>query len=76
MDEGIDSVTNVEKRIRLYHQLTTLWNKAGMHARKWLSNSPEVLSAIPFEDRASEIDLDNGELLVVKDSWDTFAGKG
>ena len=37
-----------------------------MHARKWLSNSPEVLSAIPVEDRASEIDLDNGELPVVK----------
>ena len=37
-----------------------------MHARKWLSNSPEVLSAIPLEDRASEIDLDSGELPTVK----------
>ena len=54
MDHRMDSVTDVENRIKLYHQLTTLWNKAGMHARKWLSNSP-VLSAIPLEDRASEL---------------------
>ena len=37
-----------------------------MHAHKWLSNSPEVLSAIPVEDRASEIDLGSGELPAVK----------
>ena len=66
MDDSMDSVTDVEKGIKLYYQLTTLWNKAGMYARKWHSNSPEVLSAITVEDRASEIDLDNGELAVVK----------
>eukprot|EP00795_Rhopilema_esculentum_P003689 gene3689-14952_t len=66
MDDSIDSVQDDEKGIQLYHQLAALWNKAGMHARKWLSNSPEVLSAIPVEDRASEIDLDNGELPTVK----------
>ena len=33
--------------------------KAGMKARKWLSNSPEVLATIPKEQRAFEIDLDN-----------------
>ena len=31
MDDSMDSVTGVEKEIKLYHQLTTLWNKAGMH---------------------------------------------
>ncbi|XP_065052322.1 uncharacterized protein LOC135681677 [Rhopilema esculentum] len=66
MDDSIDSVQDDEKGIQLYHQLAALWNKAGMHARKWLSNSPEVLSVIPVEDRASEIDLDNGELPTVK----------
>ena len=66
MDDSMDSVQNVEKGIQLYHQLAALWNKAGMHARKWLSNSPEVLSVIPVEDRASEIDLDSGELPSVK----------
>ena len=66
MDDSINSVTDMEKGTKLYHQLATLWNKAGMYVRKWLSNSPEVISAIPIEDRASKIDLDNGELPVVK----------
>ena len=66
MDDSMDSVSDVEMGIGLYHQLATLWNKAGMHARNLLSISPEVLSAIPVEDRASEIDLDNGELPVLK----------
>ena len=66
MDDSMDSVQDEEKGVQLYHQLAALWNKAGMHARKWLSNSPEVLSAIPVEDRASEIDLDSGELPTVK----------
>ena len=34
MDDSMDSVTDVEKGIRLYHQLATLLNKAGMHALK------------------------------------------
>ena len=66
MDDSMDSVQDEEKGVQLYHQLAALWNKAGMHARKWLSNSPEVLSAIPLEDRASEIDLDSGKLPTVK----------
>ena len=50
MDDNMDSVTGVEKGIELYHQLTTLWNKAGMilvsgflilqkHASKFLPKS-------------------------------------
>ena len=66
MDDSMDSVQDEEKGVQLYHQLAALWNKAAMHARQWLSNSPEVLSAIPLEDRASEIDLDSGELPTVK----------
>ena len=62
MDDSMDSVQDEGKGIQLYHQLAALWNKAGMHARKCLSNSPEVPSAIPVEDTASEIDLDSGEL--------------
>ena len=37
-----------------------------MHARKWLSNEPEVLQAIPSSDCATEVDLDQGELPPVK----------
>ena len=66
IDDSMDSVTDVEKGIKLYHQSTALWKKAGMHAHKWLSNSSEVLSAIPVEDRASDIDFDNGKLPTVK----------
>ena len=66
MDDSIDSMQSEEKGIQLYHLLAALWIKAGMHARKWLSNSQDVLSAIPVEDRASEIDLDSGELSTVK----------
>ena len=66
MDDSMDSVQDREKGIQLYHQLAALWNKAGMHARKWLYNSPQVLSAIPVEDRESEIDLDSGEVPTVK----------
>ena len=66
MDDSMDSVPEAEDGIELYNQLTGLWKKAGMQARKWLSNSSKVLAVIPVEDRASEIDLKNGELPTVK----------
>ena len=37
-----------------------------MHARKWLSNVPEVLERIPSADCVTEVDFDRGELPVVK----------
>ena len=37
-----------------------------MHARKWLSNSDEVLQDIPEEDRATEVDLSGKHLLTIK----------
>ncbi|XP_068760347.1 uncharacterized protein [Montipora capricornis] len=37
-----------------------------MHARKWLSNVPEVLQCIPTSDCATEVDLDSAELPTVK----------
>ena len=59
MDDSMDSVENEKEGIELYHQLSGLWEDAGMHVRKWLSNSPVVLQNIPAEDRACEIDLDS-----------------
>jgi hypothetical protein len=58
MDNSMDSVLNDEQGIKLYNQLSQLWGKAGMHARKWLSNSLVVLQSIPEEDRASEVHLE------------------
>ena len=63
MDDSMDSVPDKETGIELYRQL---WTSAGMHARKWLSNVPEVLECIPHADCATEVDLDKGELPVVK----------
>ena len=36
MDDSLDSVEEDEKGIELYHQLKSLWEKADMHARKWV----------------------------------------
>ena len=66
MDDSMDSVMNDKQGIELYNQLSQLWGKAGMYARKWLSNSKAVLEHIPVEDLASEVDLDEGNLPSVK----------
>ena len=51
---------------QLYHHLSALLSKAGMHARKWLSNSSKVLGKIPLEDRKTEVDLDCSQLPCAK----------
>ena len=66
MDDSLDSVEMEKEGITLYHQLSDLWGRAGMYARKWLSNSKSVLKKIPEMDRASEVDLDGGYLPSVK----------
>jgi ribonuclease HI len=66
MDDSMDSVENESLGVELYQQLTQLWSGAGMHAKKWLSNSLKVLENIPIEDRASEIDLNKGGLPSIK----------
>eukprot|EP00112_Aurelia_sp_Birch-Aquarium-sp1_P016020 Seg3592.2 transcript_id=Seg3592.2/GoldUCD/mRNA.D3Y31 product="hypothetical protein" protein_id=Seg3592.2/GoldUCD/D3Y31 len=66
MDDSMDSAADEEECIRLYRELSALWESAGMHARKWLSNSKEVLMQIPAEDRAAEVDLDKGNLPAIK----------
>ena len=71
MDDSMDSVPDMKTAIELYNQLLELWGSAGMYARKWLSNEPEVLRNIPSSDRATEVDLDRGELPQVK-SWEFF----
>lgn len=47
----MDSVVTEEQGISLYSELSTLLTHAGMHAWKWLSNSPEVLKEIALHDR-------------------------
>ena len=62
----MDSVQTEEQGRVLYNQLSKLLSKAGMHARKWLSNSPSVLADIPVEDRKAEVDLDSSQLPCTK----------
>ena len=62
MDDSIDSVKTVEDGIELYNQLSALWAKASMYARKWFSNSQEVLERVPIADRALEINFMQSEL--------------
>lgn len=59
MLNSLDSIGEDEKEIELYHQLTgkSLWAKAGMHARKWVSNSAKVMTVIPEDDRATEMNI-------------------
>ena len=66
MDDSMDSVIDESTACELYRQLSELWKKAGMDARKWMSNSAMVLSKIPSEDRSTKIDLDDGQLPSVK----------
>ena len=66
MDDSMDSVPDVKTAIELNNQLSELWGSAGMYARKWLSNEPEVLQSISCSDFATEVDLDRGELPQVK----------
>ena len=66
MDGSMDSVKSDQEGIKLYHELMALWGKAGMHARKWLSNSEKVLQKIKPENRARMVDLSNDEIPSVK----------
>lgn len=62
----MDSVSTEEDGVKLYTQLSALWEKAGMHARKWLSNSVSVLQHIPPEDVVPVVDLHDNSLPSVK----------
>ena len=66
MDDSIDSVEDEAKTETLQTELQELWKNAGMEARKWVSNSKQVLAAIPEEHRASELVIRNAEQPVTK----------
>ena len=66
MEDSIDSVENDEEGVELYRQLKALWGAANMQARKWISNSPEVMEKIPAEERATEIVIDSGQDPITK----------
>ena len=66
MDDSMDSVLDENEGVELHSQLSLLLSKAGMHARKWLSNCSKVLGEIPIQDRKAEVDLDREYLPFAK----------
>lgn len=66
MDDSMDSVDTADEAIKLYQELKSLYGKAGMTPKKWLSNKAEVLEAIPKEDRVSSLDLESDAMPVIK----------
>ena len=55
-----------DEAIKLYKELSRSWGKAGMHARKWISNESKVLKKLPGEDTEMEVNLESGEFSSVK----------
>ena len=53
MYDSMNSVPDDKTAIDLYNILSTLWKNAGIHARKWLSNSEELLWEIPAAESRS-----------------------
>jgi hypothetical protein len=66
MDDSINSVEDEATAKTLQTELQELWAKAGMEARKWISNSKHVLAAIPEEHRASELVIRDADQPVSK----------
>ena len=64
----------VEEAVKLHHDLTTLWKRAGMTSEKWLSNSEEVLKVIPKDCCVSNLDLEAQVIPVIYKNVGGFLG--
>jgi len=74
MDDSLDSVETVKEAIKLHHDLTTLWTRAGMTRKTWLSNSEEVPKVIPKDCCVSNPGLEAQVMPVIKTlgiSWES-----
>lgn len=58
MNDSMGSVLDEENSIELHRYLSLLLSKAGMYARKWLSNCTGVPREIPLQDLKPGVDLD------------------
>ena len=66
MDDSLDSVDTVEEAKKLKDDLVKVWKRIGMDARKWMSNSSELLEEIPEEERAKTLNLQEESMLTIK----------
>ncbi|XP_033111014.1 uncharacterized protein LOC117112067 [Anneissia japonica] len=55
VDDGPTSRATVEEKIKLVDSAEKLCDKAGLLLHKWVSNNREVISSIPAELRAKEV---------------------
>ena len=65
VDDCLRSVVNVPQALRLVEQLRELLARGGFHLTKWISNSQQVIDAIPESERSASIknlDLDDTSL--------------
>ena len=46
--------------MKLYKKLSELWEKASMHAQKWILIESKVLKEIPEEDKTMEVNFKYG----------------
>ena len=75
MDDSMDSVMSESEGITLYKQLSKLWDKAGMHAHKWLPNSQAILQMIPSQDRVCQLELGDNNSPAIKTFGITWLAK-
>ena len=62
VDDCLKSIDSDEKAIRLANQLRELLARGGFRLTKWVSNSREVINALPESERSSSVkDLDFAE---------------
>ena len=66
MNDSMNSVKTCDEAINLYKELSELWGKSGMYARKWVLIESEVLKESPEKDRAMEVNLTCGEFPSIK----------
>ena len=57
MDDCMDSVDTENEGIELNNDLCAIWKYAGMHARKWVTNSKVISDLIPKDDKAVVFDV-------------------
>ena len=63
VDDVLDSCETIEEACSVRHDLSDVLSDAGFKLRKWLSNEPSVIAEVPIEDRAQNIEINDGENL-------------
>ena len=75
MDDCLDSVKTTEEAIELCHQLIRIWEEAGMSAKKWLSNCPEVNKMFQKSDDSPQLKIKDDKDIKIKTlgiAWETL----